>query len=208
MTFRNETPEIRLLKNLRYNHYVDIGYFDNIDIGTNQTGSIGGITVETSIEAFLTTKERFNFEIEVMTVQRGEDGKPSDLVPTKQVIQVTGLGLPNPGNGTRPEDTTKTLKFIDFKVNVRGSFNGVDYDWYCGEYWSDDVTDTISNPAIIPFERTVTVDINKIGLNPSLVVNRVQSVGYPIGVFDETYNTFWANTLPGQVLDIACYVPS
>lgn len=207
MTFRDETPEIRLLKNLRYNHYIDIGSFHNIDIGTNQIGSIGNVTVQPFIEAFLTTKERFNFEIEVMTIQRGEDGKPSELVPTKQVIQVTGLGLPNPGNGVQNDVTIKTLKFIDFKVNAIGSFNNY-YDLYYGEYWSDDVTETASNPAIIPFERTVTVDVNKIGLNPSLVINRVQSIGYPIGVFDETYNTFWSNTLPGQVLDIACYVPN
>jgi hypothetical protein len=202
MTFREETPEISLLKNLRYNHYIDIGSFQG------STGYVGNtlVTVQPFIEAFLTTKERFNFEIEVMVVQRGEDGKPSDLVPTKQVIQVTGLGLPNPGNGTWTDDTTKTLKFIDFKVNAIGFFNNY-YDLYYGEYWSDDITSIASNPAIIPFERTVTVDINKIGLNPSLVVNRVQWVGYPAGVFDETYNTFWANTLPGQVLDIACYLP-
>ena len=194
MTFRTETPEIRLLKNLRYNHYVDIGYFHNIDIGTNQIGSIGNVTIQPSVEAFLTTKERFNFEIEVMTVQRGEDGKPSDLVPTKQVIQVTGLGLPNPGNGVQNDVTTKTLKFIDFKVNAGG---------YYGEYWSDDVTDAISNPAIIPFERTVTVDINKIGLSNTLE-NGADSFGQ-----NQTGrpNTFWTNTLPGQVLDIACYLP-
>jgi|LakMenEpi03Aug12_release.lakeMendotaPanAssembly.Ray.scaffolds.fasta_scaffold374140_2 hypothetical protein len=202
MTFRTETPEIRLLKNLRYNHYVDIGSFHNIDIGTNQTGSIGNVTIQPSVEAFLTTKERFNFEIEVMVVQRGEDGKPSDLVPTKQVIQVTGLGLPNPGNGVQNDVTTKTLKFIDFKVNAIGSFGNY-YDLYYGEYWSDDITSIASNPAIIPFERTVTVDINKIGLSNTLE-NGADSFGQ-----NQTGNpnTFWTNTLPGQVLDIACYLP-
>lgn len=199
MTFRTTTPEISLLKNLRYNHYIDIGSFQG------STGFVGNtlFVVEVFVEAFLTTKEGFNFEIEVMVVQRGEDGKPSDLVPTKQVIQVTGLGLPNPGNGIRTEDTTKTLKFIDFKVNEMGSFNGKDYDWYHGEYWSDDVTETASNPAIIPFERTVTVDVNKIGLNNTLENGANSSGQNQTG----NPNTFWANTLPGQVLDIACYIP-
>jgi len=190
MTFRNETPEISLLKNLRYNHYIDIG--DGYTLGT----------VQPFIEAFLTTKERFNFEIEVMIVQMGEDGKPSDLVPTKQVIQVTGLGLPNPGNGVQNDDTTKTLKFIDFKVNAIGSFNNY-YDLYYGEYWSDDITSIASNPAIIPFERTVTVDINKIGLS-----NTLENGAYSFGQNQTgSPNTFWTNTLPGQVLDIACYLP-
>lgn len=204
MTFRAQTPEIRLLKNLRYNHHIDIGYFNDIDIGTTQIGSIGNVIVQPFIEAFLTTKERFNFEIEVMTIQRGEDGKPSDLVPTKQVIQVTGLGLPNPGNNTRTEDTTKTLKFIDFKVSAIGSFNNY-YDLYYGEYWSDDVTETASNPAIIPFERTVTVDVNKIGLNNVLEGGAYYPSTDPN--WPGAPNFFWANTLPGQVLDIACYIP-
>ena len=201
MTFRKETPEIRLLKDLRYNHYIDIGTFQG------RTGFIGNtlVTVQPFVEAFLTTTERFNFEIEVMTVQRGEDGKPSDLIPTKQVIQVTGLGLPNPGNGTRDDDTTKFLKFIDFKVVDGDTQYGYgSYNQY-SSYWSDDAVDVINNESILPFERTVTVDINKIGLNPSLVVNVVPDPAFA-GVI-ETYNTFWANTLPGQVLDIACYIP-
>ena len=198
MTFRKETPEISLLKYLRYNHYIDISSFQG---GTGLIGSTG-FTVQPFVEAFLTTKERFNFEIEVMVVQRGEDGKPSDLVPTKQVIQVTGLGLPNPGNGVQNDVTTKTLKFIDFKVNAIGSFGNY-YDLYYGEYWSDDITSIASNPAIIPFERTVTVDINKIGLSNTLE-NGADSFGQ-----NQTGNpnTFWTNTLPGQVLDIACYLP-
>ncbi len=198
MTFRKETPEISLLKYLRYNHYIDISSFQGV------TGLIDStrFTVQPFVEAFLTTKERFNFEIEVMTVQRGEDGKPSDLVPTKQVIQVTGLGLPNPGNGVQNDVTTKTLKFIDFKVNAIGSYGNY-YDLYYGEYWSDDITSIASNPAIIPSERTVTVDINKIGLSNTLE-NGADSFGQ-----NQTGNpnTFWTNTLPGQVLDIACYLP-
>lgn len=199
MTFRSETPEISLLKSLRYNHYIDIGRF------LGNTGFIANtaVTLQPSVEAFLTSKERFNFEIEVMAIQRGEDNKPSDLVPTKQVIQVTGLGLPNPGNGTQYDDTTKILKFIDFKVVVGDTQYGYDsYNQY-SNYWNDDAVDVINNESILLFERTLTVDVNKMGLS-----NTLENGGNSFGQNQTGIsNTFWANTLPGQVLDIACYIP-
>lgn len=216
MTFRTTTPEISLLKNLRYNHYIDIGSFQ----GGAGFISDSSAVLQPFVEAFLTTKERFNFEIEVMTVQRGEDGKPSDLVPTKQVIQATGLGLPNIVNsnfssGSPNNDTTKTLKFVDFKVNTIGFFSN-SYDDYYGEYWSDDVTPA-SNPAIIPFERTVIIPVVKM-IN-KLPVNATGSGGGGVFVFTDdywsydgsgytpVYNNYWNNTMSGQVLDIACYIP-
>lgn len=214
MTYRSETPEITLLKSLRYNHYIDIGTFQF------SNGIVNDVTSapQPSIEAFLTSKERFNFEIEIMTVQRGGDGKPNDLIPVKQVIQVTGLGLPNIVDSIRldglpNEDTTKTLKFVDFKV-VESSITDVnDY----GEYWSDDVTNITTNPSLLPFERVVTVPITK-------TVNRfpVEATGsggggqfvftddswsYDGSGYTPVYNNYWVNTISGQVLDIACYIP-
>ena len=191
MTYRRETPEIRLLKNLRYNHYIDIGTFAYTN---DNSPAFLRPNIQPFVEAFLTSQERFNLEIEVMTVQRGEDGKPSDLIAVKQVIQVTGLGLPNPGNGVSSDVTEKTLKFVDFRV-IEGA------NQY-GEYWSDDVADY---EQIQPFERSVVVEVDKIGLNGVLQGGAFEASSDPD--FPGIPNTFWANTLPGQVLDIACYIP-
>lgn len=194
MTYRSETPEIRLLKNLKYNHYTDIGIFPYIDDDTTSIFFELKPKPQPFVEAFLTSKERFSLEIEIMTVERGEDNKPIDLIPVRQIIQVTGLGLPSPGDDTQPEEDSITLKFVDFKV-IEGT------NQY-GEYWSDDVADY---EQIQPFERSVVVEVNKMGLNGVLQGGAYEASSDPD--FPGIPNTFWANTLPGQVLDIACYIP-
>lgn len=199
MTFRDSLPEIKLLKNLRYNHYSDVAESANSSsdspLGSPQQKS----KLQPFIEAFLTSEEYFNFELEIMTVERGENGKPVNLIPSKQIIQLKGLGIPNPNPGIGPayndNQTTKKIRFIEYKL--------VDFDYgRFGEYWSDDLMPFEDS---IPIERSVDVTINKIGLKQSL------EGGAYYANLDPNYtgatNTFWENTIAGQVLDIACFLP-
>lgn len=194
MTFRDSLPEIKLLKNLRYNHYYDVAEPANGNTFDSPLGSKSKL--QPFIEAFLTSEEYFNFELEIMTVERGENGKPVNLIPSKQIIQLKGLGIPNPnpgiGAGYNDNQTTKKIRFIEYKL--------VDFDHgRFGEYWSDDLMPFEDS---IPIERSVDVTINKIGLKQSL-----EGGAYYPSVDTGAANTFWENTIAGQVLDIACFLP-
>jgi hypothetical protein len=57
----------------------------------------------------------------------------------------------------------------------------------------------------IPIERSVDVTINKIGLKQSLEGGAYYSNLDPN--YTGATNTFWENTITGQVLDIACFLP-
>ncbi|MFM6413798.1 MAG: hypothetical protein ACKPFG_18525 [Planktothrix sp.] len=206
MTFRDSLPEIKLLKNLRYNHYYDVaeptnGHSFDSPLGSRQQKS----KLQPFIEAFSTSEEYFNFELEIMTVERGENGKPVNLIPSKQIIQLKGLGIPNPNPGIGVNNqTTKKIRFIEYKLVASEEdfqFDGTYYGRF-GEYWSDNL---MLFEDSIPIERSVDITINKIGLKQSLEGGAY----YPN--LDPNYagatNTFWENTIAGQVLDIACFLP-
>lgn len=209
MTFRDSLPEIKLLKNLRYNHYYDVAESANSNSFDSPLGSPQQKSkLQPFIEAFLTSEEYFNFELEIMTVERGENGKPVNLIPSKQIIQLKGLGIPNPNPGIGPayndNQTTKKIRFIEYKLVDSEEYFQFDLTYHgrFGEYWSDDLMPFEDS---IPIERSVDVTINKIGLKQSLEGGAY----YPN--LDPNYtgatNTFWENTITGQVLDIACFLP-
>jgi hypothetical protein len=208
MTFRDSLPEIKLLKNLRYNHYSDVAEPANSSSDSPLVSPQQKSKLQPFIEAFLTSEEYFNFELEIMTVERGENGKPVNLIPSKQIIQLKGLGIPNPNPGIgaayNDNQTTKKIRFIEYKLVDPEEYFQFDLTYHgrFGEYWSDDLMPFEDS---IPIERSVDVTINKIGLKQSLKGGAY----YPN--LDPNYtgatNTFWENTITGQVLDIACFLP-
>mgnify|MGYP006283287603 CR=1 FL=1 len=169
MTFNlQDLPENFYFKHLRCNSYDpmirhDIGVVDIFDPKTL---------------AFLSSKEMFNWELEVIEPIRNESGKITGLTPpVTKAFKVQGLGIPTVGILDGAIEAT----FVETMV----SNTVADYQGAFGKYWTNyfliNVHDEFSG------YRTVTVESNSLGgLQP--------------------VPGSWPSPIWGQLLDIAVYV--
>ncbi len=169
MTFNlEELPENFAFKHLRYNSFdsnADAHDFDS--------------RIDPKTLAFLSSKEMFNWELEIIEPIRNEAGKITGLTPSvTKVLKVQGLGIPAIGiNNNSPIEAT----FVETMVS-----NGfTDHGRAFGKYWT--------NYFVINFYdefsgyRVVTVESNSLG--------GLQQI-----------SGSWPSPVFGQLLDIAVYV--
>lgn len=170
MTFREPLSyyESFILKFLQYNNYGH-GLLQGVP------GSVG--TVNPKIEAFLSTKETFYWEIEVLNIIRDESNNVIDITINKKPVQIRGLGVPNAG-GTGDEELI-IVEFIESKV-----FHNLDANIYYEfrEYWNDETLSVQSDSELL---RQVEIPVDNLNLPVS---------------------ESWISAPLGQLLDCAVFV--
>lgn len=137
-----------LLKNLTYNQYgvMESGFI-------SYTTGLNNGSISPKVEAFLSSKEEFTWEIEICTPVRDKTTNAiNDVTIEKRQIKVKGLNIPN--------QKDSTLNFVEKQV----SLGLIEYVYQHREYWNDKTFNYAVNDDKL---RTVQIQKNNLGLPSS-----------------------------------------